>query len=242
MAEENHRGTGSMGPGSAQPALDRAARGASEWRYARHCRQPRVPGYREWRVPRLCGGHRQTTVELWHADGCGRRTCHLLGERQTICGGRAGWGTLWDLYSGILSTKSGRIPNVSRLLVFGLDGEAELPPVTPHALAVLDPPPVTGEAKQLADGAVSFSYNCSGCHGDAAIAGVLIPDLRLSPTLNNPQLWQQIVHDGILKDRGMVAWSANMTPAQIENIRLYIIKRTMRTGRWKSPRQKRADR
>jgi alcohol dehydrogenase (cytochrome c)/quinohemoprotein ethanol dehydrogenase len=28
-----------------------------------------------------------------------------------------------------------------------------------------------------------------------------------------------------MKDKGMVAWSANFTPEQIENIRLYVIKR-----------------
>ena len=132
----------------------------------------------------------------------------------------AGWGTLWDLYTGILSTKSGRVPNVSRLLVFALDGKDQLPPPPPHSLAVLDPPPVAGDPGEIADGALSFHYNCSGCHGDAAIAGVLVPDLRHSAVLNSPHLWQQIVHDGILKERGMVAWSANMTPAQIENIRL----------------------
>jgi len=137
----------------------------------------------------------------------------------------AGWGTLWDLYTGILSTKSGRVPNVSRLLVFALDGKDQLPPSPPHSLAVLDPPPVAGDPGEIADGALSFHYNCSGCHGDAAIAGVLVPDLRHSAVLNSPKLWQQIVHDGILKERGMVAWSANMTPAQIENIRLYVIKR-----------------
>ena len=83
----------------------------------------------------------------------------------------------------------------------------------------------SGSEPTSADGAVSFHTSCSGCHGDAAIAGMLVPDLRYSAVLNSPQLWQQIVHDGLLKDRGMVAWSANMTPAQIENIRLYVIKR-----------------
>ena len=137
----------------------------------------------------------------------------------------AGWGTLWDLYTGVLATKSGWVPNVSRLLVFALDGKAGLPPNPTQSLAVLDPPPLTGEPGQIAAGAVSYHTSCSICHGDAAIAGVLNPDLRHSATLNSPQLWQQIVHDGILKERGMVAWSANMTPAQIENIRLYVIKR-----------------
>jgi alcohol dehydrogenase (cytochrome c)/quinohemoprotein ethanol dehydrogenase len=137
----------------------------------------------------------------------------------------AGWGTLWDLFAGVLAPSSGRVPNVSRLLVFALDGKAELPTLTTNSLAVLDPPADTGQPEQIADGAKSYSNSCGICHGDAAVAGVLVPDLRLSATLNNPQLWQKIVHDGILKERGMVAWSANMTPAQIENIRLYVIKR-----------------
>jgi alcohol dehydrogenase (cytochrome c)/quinohemoprotein ethanol dehydrogenase len=137
----------------------------------------------------------------------------------------AGWGGVWDLQAGILAPKSGLVRNVSRLLVFALDGKAELPPLTPHLSAVLDPPPVSGEPEQIADGARSYGNSCSVCHGDAGVAGVLVPDLRHSATINNPKLWQQIVHDGILKERGMVAWSANMTPAQIENIRLYVIMR-----------------
>lgn len=137
----------------------------------------------------------------------------------------AGWGGVWDLIAGVLANKSGPVRNVSRLLVFALDGTAELPPLTPQLLAVLDPPPVSGEPDQIADGARSYGNSCSACHGDAVVAGGLIPDLRRSSVINSPQLWQQIVHDGILKERGMVAWSANMTPAQVENIRLYVIKR-----------------
>jgi quinohemoprotein ethanol dehydrogenase len=38
-------------------------------------------------------------------------------------------------------------------------------------------------------------------------------------------LWQDIVHGGILKGNGMVAWSKNYSPTQIENIRQYITKR-----------------
>ena len=137
----------------------------------------------------------------------------------------AGWGGVWDLSAGVLAGQSGPVRNVSRLLVFKLDGTAKLPALTPQSQAVLDPPPVTGTPAQFADGSLSYGNSCSVCHGDAAVAGGLIPDLRHSPALNSPQLWQQIVHDGILKERGMVAWSANMTPAQIENIRLYVIKR-----------------
>ncbi|MCX7065335.1 MAG: PQQ-dependent dehydrogenase, methanol/ethanol family [Proteobacteria bacterium] len=137
----------------------------------------------------------------------------------------AGWGGVWDLTAGVLAGKSGPLRNVSRLLVFKLGGTAKLPPLVPTSMAVLDPPPVTGTPAEIAEGAYIYGNTCGVCHGDAVVAGGLVTDLRHSATLNSPQLWQQIVHDGILKERGMVAWSANFTPAQIENIRRYVIKR-----------------
>ena len=36
---------------------------------------------------------------------------------------------------------------------------------------------------------------------------------------------QQIVHDGLLKENGMVAWKDQYSEAQIENVRQYLIKR-----------------
>ena len=74
-------------------------------------------------------------------------------------------------------------------------------------------------------GASPYQNSCSVCHGDAAIAGGLNPDLRHSASLGNEKLWQQIVHDGILSANGMVAWKGEYTPAQIENIRQYVIRR-----------------
>jgi alcohol dehydrogenase (cytochrome c)/quinohemoprotein ethanol dehydrogenase len=137
----------------------------------------------------------------------------------------AGWGGVWDLSAGILAGKSGPLRNVSRMLVFKLDGTATLPPLVPQSQAVLDPPPVTGTPQQIAEGAYIYGNTCGVCHGDAAVAGGLVTDLRHSAALNSAQLWQQIVHDGLLKERGMVGWSANFTPAQVESIRQYVIKR-----------------
>jgi len=137
----------------------------------------------------------------------------------------AGWGGVWDLIAGVLAHKSGAVRNVSRMLVFKLGGTATLSPLTPQTKLVLDPPAATGTAEQTAKGAYLYGNSCSGCHGDAAVAGALVTDLRTSAALNNPELWKQIVHDGVMKDRGMVAWSADFTPEQIENIRLYVIKR-----------------
>jgi quinohemoprotein ethanol dehydrogenase len=59
----------------------------------------------------------------------------------------------------------------------------------------------------------------------AAVAGALVPDVRHSVALDKPKLWQEIVHDGLLKERGMVGWAAEFTPAQIESIRQYVISR-----------------
>lgn len=137
----------------------------------------------------------------------------------------AGWGGVWDLFAGVLAPKSGLVRNISRMLVFKLDGNASLPPLESYAAAVLDPPPSMGTPEQLKEGAYLFNNSCSVCHGDAAVAGVLVTDLRYSPALNSPELWKQIVHDGLLKDRGMVGWAANFTPEQIDNIRHYVIKR-----------------
>ena len=52
-----------------------------------------------------------------------------------------------------------------------------------------------------------------------------MPDLRRSAVLNDPVMWRQIVHDGALKDNGMVAFQSVMTPAEIEAIRGYVIRR-----------------
>ncbi len=137
----------------------------------------------------------------------------------------AGWGGLWDIYAGILAHKSGSVPNISRMLVFKVGGTAVLPPAPPMGSRVLDPPAFTGTEAQVTAGAGLYGDACFGCHGDAAVGGTNIPDLRHSAIINKAADWQSVVHDGALKENGMVGWAANYSPAQIETIRQYIIKR-----------------
>ena len=135
-----------------------------------------------------------------------------------------GWGGVWDVSAG--SGVSARItPNISRLMVFKLGANGVLPAPPPSAKRVLDPPPATGTPEQLAAGAKYYTNSCSVCHGNAAVSGSLNPDLRHSTSLGNPKLWQEIVHDGLLKQNGMVAWKGQFTPEQLEAIRLYVVKR-----------------
>ena len=53
-----------------------------------------------------------------------------------------------------------------------------------------------------------YGRYCGVCHGDAAIAGALNPDLRRSRALDRRQLAAAIVIDGALQENGMVSWAA----------------------------------
>jgi alcohol dehydrogenase (cytochrome c)/quinohemoprotein ethanol dehydrogenase len=137
----------------------------------------------------------------------------------------AGWGGVWDIAPGILSLVNGRPRNISRLLVFKLGGTAQLPEAPTHPQRVLDPPPFTGSDAQVARGGALFGRYCGICHGDAAIAGALNPDLRYSPTISSADAIKAIVVDGALEHNGMVSFRAAVTPDDAEAIRQYLIKR-----------------
>ena len=137
----------------------------------------------------------------------------------------AGWGGVWALAPGTLIDKSGPGRNISRLLVFKLDGKAALPPAPPLDKIPLDPPASTASAQVIAAGGERFGRFCGVCHGDAAVGGTLVPDLRRSGAIGDAAAWQQIVHGGALKENGMVGFSSVMTAPQIETVRQYVIKR-----------------
>lgn len=137
----------------------------------------------------------------------------------------AGWGGIWALAPGVLSDVSGPVRNISRLLVFKIGGKAKLPAPPPLNQMPLDPPPQTAKPEVVAKGAYLYGRYCGACHGDAAIAGAIIPDLRHSGMLSSPDGWQKIVHDGALKANGMVGWSNVMSRDEIDAIRHYAIKR-----------------
>jgi alcohol dehydrogenase (cytochrome c)/quinohemoprotein ethanol dehydrogenase len=137
----------------------------------------------------------------------------------------AGWGGVWALAPGLLSRKSGATQNISRLLVFKLGGTAKLPAPPRSADLVLDPPPNFGTPPQVTAGEGLFQRYCGACHGDAAIAGGLTPDLRHSTALGDAAVWKAIVHDGALAANGMVGWSKVMNPAEIDTVRAYVVHR-----------------
>jgi alcohol dehydrogenase (cytochrome c)/quinohemoprotein ethanol dehydrogenase len=150
-------------------------------------------------------------------------TYSLNGEQHVAI--LVGWGGVYDLAAGVVADKSGPVRNISRLLVFKLGGTAKLPPAPPMAKQVLDPPPFTGKPEQVAHGGDLYARYCSVCHGDAAVAGGLVPDLRHSATLGYPDALKSIVIDGALRHNGMVSFATALRPADAEAIRQYLIKR-----------------
>ncbi len=140
-----------------------------------------------------------------------------------------GWGGIYDIAAGVLAHKSGSTANISRLLVFKLGGTAKLAPPPPMAKRVLDPPPFTGTPQQVALGANIYGRYCAVCHGDAAIAGGLTPDLRHSGALNDASAVKGIVVDGLLSPRGggngMVSFKSALSADDVEAIRQFLIKR-----------------
>lgn len=111
-------------------------------------------------------------------------------------------------------------PN-GRVLVFALDGHAELPPFT-GVLAAASPGTETWPAGIVARGRNLYGVNCIGCHGMATMSAGVLPDLRRSGALANRDAWNSIVIGGALTDAGMVSFSKYLNADDAEAIRAYV--------------------
>jgi alcohol dehydrogenase (cytochrome c)/quinohemoprotein ethanol dehydrogenase len=136
-----------------------------------------------------------------------------------------GWGGVWDVATGVLAHKGGAERNISRLLVFKLGAKGQLAAPPPMNKLPLDPPPVSGTPEQIAQGGQLYGRYCNVCHGDAAVAGGVNPDLRHSGAIGSADAVKAIVIDGQLHELGMVSFQSALKPADAELIRLYLIKR-----------------
>jgi len=148
-----------------------------------------------------------------------------VGGRQYIAV-ETGWGGAFPLSAGELALKSQlNRGNIPRLIVFALDGTDTLPPTPPASTAVLAALPELGDAAQIAQGKLLYHTFCGTCHGDSAVSSGVLPDLRYAAALRDGDLFQRIVHDGILEPKGMVAFGSLLDPQSIELIRTYVTHR-----------------
>ena len=172
-----------------------------------------------------------TGRKLWSFDAQGPiiaapSTFEVDGEQYVAV--LTGGGGAYALSPGIVSLKSGKPRQLTRLLVFKLGGKAQLPPVPQPAKLPLNPPPVTATPAELDDGFKLYSHYCGLCHGDTAVSGGVTPDLRYSPVVAGDSFYD-VVLGGALKSRGMISFAPVLSRQQASDIRSYIIKRAHET-------------
>jgi alcohol dehydrogenase (cytochrome c)/quinohemoprotein ethanol dehydrogenase len=134
-----------------------------------------------------------------------------------------GWGGVFPLASGEPALKSGRLQNIGRVLAFKLAGKANLPPLPQFTQPQLKPPRPTASAATVQKGEALFQNYCSTCHGDVAVSGGVLPDLRYSGQLANQPQWNEVVLSGSLQPYGMVSFSRELSKQDAEAIRAYVI-------------------
>ena len=135
-----------------------------------------------------------------------------------------GWGGVLPLAAGEIGLQRTILPNTPRMLAFKLGGKAALPPLAASAPRVLAPPPANASAATVKRGEQLYQRYCSACHGDVAVSGGVLPDLRYSPVLGSKD-WNAVVLEGQLRQVGMIAFASELSRADAEAIRAYVIAR-----------------
>jgi alcohol dehydrogenase (cytochrome c)/quinohemoprotein ethanol dehydrogenase len=79
-------------------------------------------------------------------------------------------------------------------------------------------------------GELLYLQYCSACHGEHAIGGGVVADLRASNFLSM-DFYYNIVLDGALKDAGMAAFNRALSRDDATAIRNYIIHRANEDGK-----------
>jgi quinohemoprotein ethanol dehydrogenase len=134
----------------------------------------------------------------------------------------AGWGGIFPLATGEVSFRSGRVRNISRMLVFKIGGTANLPALAAPQEPVLAPLPNHASAASIHKGEQLFQSYCGHCHGDVAVSGGVLPDLRYSSALESDE-WFSDVLGGMLKSDGMVSFATELSHEDAADIRAYVI-------------------
>ena len=130
-----------------------------------------------------------------------------------------------DLFGGesnhLASTTYG---NFGKLLVFKLDGTAELPQPTALNRSIPVQPASDASAEDIARGENVYHSNCAVCHGLMTRSSGVVPDLRMTNELRNG-LYKEIVLDGILAGTGMASFADLLDENDVEKVQAYVIHR-----------------
>ncbi|MEN0063861.1 MAG: PQQ-dependent dehydrogenase, methanol/ethanol family [Myxococcota bacterium] len=138
-----------------------------------------------------------------------------------------GWGTVFGMIV------PGAQRSISRMLVFKKGGTAKLEPRVaakdgnkwPAKEAM---PTFAGTTEQVAEGKDIYMKRCVWCHGDLAMSGGVLPDLRFLDK-DKHGVFNQVVLEGIYSAKGMPGFSEVLDEKQTAAIQQYIVKRAVDT-------------
>jgi len=136
----------------------------------------------------------------------------------------AGWGGVFPLLTGEIARQASKVGEKGRLLAFRLGGQQQLP-VSSAVSRPLSRPAQFADAATIQRGMKLYHTWCGGCHGDAAVSGGVLPDLRHSAANGSSAAWAAIVREGALASRGMVAFGSEVSAQDADAIRAYVVER-----------------
>jgi quinohemoprotein ethanol dehydrogenase len=110
------------------------------------------------------------------------------------------------------------------VLTFSLDGKASLPSAQPVDTPVIDMPDFSVDPAKVATGATVFGQRCSICHGANAVSGGMAPDLLQSGVPLDSASFKEVLHKGILRERGMPRFE-ELTAQEIAGLQHYFRQR-----------------
>jgi quinohemoprotein ethanol dehydrogenase len=123
-------------------------------------------------------------------------------------------------YVSILAGSGGWHTPPQRLLTFALGHRAQLPPHKQEEVTPVSDPEFMPNSEVEQRGAKSFDL-CVDCHGHEAVSNGIAPDLRASPSIVSPRMFNGIVRGGALRGQGMPPFT-DMRDVEIESIRQYL--------------------
>jgi mono/diheme cytochrome c family protein len=110
---------------------------------------------------------------------------------------------------------------LGRLLVFKLGGSATAPAFAATLRPTIDVAALSSNGDP-ALGVRLFQSNCAVCHSSNA-SGAFVVNLKTSPMIASEDNFLAVVRDGALAHQGMVSFAKYLKPAQIEDVRAYLI-------------------
>lgn len=108
------------------------------------------------------------------------------------------------------------------VLAFSLEGTAQLPKTDPAAST----PPSSGRfgtSAQVKQGKALYARYCAHCHGEETVNTGPLPDLKFAKQLGDSAEWKRVVYAGLLGTKGMPGFLAELSTADVEAVRAYIV-------------------